>query len=281
MNNSNPFVPQGSLLEQKNKKRARVKVAVYSIFALNILVISPLLIQGCSKKDASVDLNNAASTQPADNSSTSTASTTPAPSATDTNMPPTLPPPPVSDTNPAVANNTPVPPVAPPVVTPPAPVPDAAPAGKDYVVAKGDSFYSIAKKFGVKIKEIEAANPGVVPAKLKVGQKLQIPAGGSTSGGAAAADAGSENVYVVKAGDSLTKIAKTHGTTIKAIRAANGMRTDKIKVGMKLKLPTKAAPAADTASAPVTTTANMAPAPAVQPIPSAPAADAAGTPVHQ
>src|ERR1700751_103967 len=102
MNNANPFVPQGSLLEQKNKKRARVKVAVYSIFALNILVISPLLIQGCSKKDANVDLNQAASTQPADNSgstsSTSTAATPPAPAAPDTNAPPTLPPPPVNNT---------------------------------------------------------------------------------------------------------------------------------------------------------------------------------------
>ena len=46
MNNPNPFIPQGSLLEQKNKKRARVKVAVFSIFAVNILVISPLLIRG-------------------------------------------------------------------------------------------------------------------------------------------------------------------------------------------------------------------------------------------
>ena len=43
MNNSNPFIPQGSLLEQKNKKRARVKVAVFSIFAFNLLVVTPLL----------------------------------------------------------------------------------------------------------------------------------------------------------------------------------------------------------------------------------------------
>lgn len=280
MNNSNPFVPQGSLLEQKNKKRARVKVAVYSIFALNIVVILPLLIQGCSKKDAAVDLNNAASTQPADNSSYSTTST---PSAPDTNAPPALPPPPVGNTTPEVANNTPAP-IAPqaPVVAP-APVvePVAPAAGKEYVVAKGDSFYSIAKKFGVKIKDVENANPGVVPAKLKVGQKLEIPAGSSASSGAAAADGGSENVYVVKAGDSLTKIAKVNGTTIKAIRAANGMKTDKIKVGMKLKLPTKAAPAADTTSAPVTTTANTTVAPAVQPIPAAPAADTTGIPTHQ
>lgn len=52
-------------------------------------------------------------------------------------------------------------------------------------------------------------------------------------------------VYVVKAGDTLERIAKTHGTTVKAIRAANQLKTDRINVGKKLKLPqtTNAAPA--------------------------------------
>jgi LysM repeat protein len=43
-------------------------------------------------------------------------------------------------------------------------------------------------------------------------------------------------VYVVKSGDTLAKIAKTHGTTIKAIKSANGLDTDHIWVGQKLKL---------------------------------------------
>jgi LysM repeat protein len=43
-------------------------------------------------------------------------------------------------------------------------------------------------------------------------------------------------VYVVKSGDTLARIAKTHGTTVKAIKAANGLDTDHITVGQKLKL---------------------------------------------
>jgi len=42
---------------------------------------------------------------------------------------------------------------------------------------------------------------------------------------------------VVKSGDTLTRIAKTHGTTIQAIEAANGLTDDRILVGAKLKIP--------------------------------------------
>src|ERR1700761_747574 len=98
MNNTNPFIPQGSLLEQKNRKRARVKVAVFSIFALNILVITPLLIQGCSKKETS-DSGN----PPAD-----TAAAAAPTNAPDTNPAPALPP--VTGTNaPAAMATNPVP----------------------------------------------------------------------------------------------------------------------------------------------------------------------------
>ena len=36
------------------------------------------------------------------------------------------------------------------------------------------------------------------------------------------------------------KIAKTHGTTVKAIESENGLSTTQIKVGQKLKIPAKA-----------------------------------------
>jgi LysM repeat protein len=47
-----------------------------------------------------------------------------------------------------------------------------------------------------------------------------------------------ETLYVVKSGDSLTRIAKAHGTTVKALKAANGLENDRIVVGAKLKIPT-------------------------------------------
>jgi LysM repeat protein len=47
-----------------------------------------------------------------------------------------------------------------------------------------------------------------------------------------------ETIYVVKSGDSLTRIAKAHGTTVKALKVANGLENDRIVVGAKLKIPT-------------------------------------------
>jgi LysM repeat protein len=44
-----------------------------------------------------------------------------------------------------------------------------------YSVAPGDTLAKIARKFAVKVDAIEAENPGLDPARLKVGQKIRVP----------------------------------------------------------------------------------------------------------
>jgi len=44
-----------------------------------------------------------------------------------------------------------------------------------YSVAPGDTLAKIARKFAVKVDAIEAENPGLDPARLKVGQKIHVP----------------------------------------------------------------------------------------------------------
>lgn len=51
------------------------------------------------------------------------------------------------------------------------------------------------------------------------------------------AEATGEAFYFVKSGDTLSRIAKTHNTTIKALKSANELATDRIVVGEKLKIP--------------------------------------------
>lgn len=46
-----------------------------------------------------------------------------------------------------------------------------------------------------------------------------------------------ESLYVVKSGDTVTRIAKGHGTTVKALKAANGLEGDRLVVGARLKIP--------------------------------------------
>src|SRR5262245_40494527 len=121
MNNPNPFLSPGSFLEQKNKARMRLKIAVFFSISLSVVVLMALLIQGCRKP------------HDADTGSTDTntpqLATSPTP---ETNPTPT---PPAPETNPA-----PIPP--PPVVQtpPPTPPPVVAPPSEDYTVIKGDTY---------------------------------------------------------------------------------------------------------------------------------------------
>lgn len=46
-----------------------------------------------------------------------------------------------------------------------------------------------------------------------------------------------ELIYVVKPGDTLIRIARLHRTTVKTLKAVNGLGSDTLAVGAKLKLP--------------------------------------------
>src|SRR6516225_3710446 len=49
-NNQSPLIPQGSFQEQKNKGRARVKIAVFLVLAIHGIGLMALLMQGCKKE---------------------------------------------------------------------------------------------------------------------------------------------------------------------------------------------------------------------------------------
>lgn len=52
--------------------------------------------------------------------------------------------------------------------------PEELPAGNYYVVKKGESFYSIAKKYGLTADQLQTLNPGVRPERIQIGQKIRI-----------------------------------------------------------------------------------------------------------
>lgn len=249
MNNPNPFVPKGSLLEQQGQRRSRLKLAVFCVLAVSVTGLTAMLIQGCKREKPVEDLNP----PPFDTNAFPLDATNP-PMMDVSNPPVVLPP---------ITTNAPV------IIPPVAPVEPLAPAaGSEYTVVKGDTLAVIAKKNGVTLKALQAANPGVIPTKLKIGQKLAIPAGGgSVTGSTTFAPSAVESgvtIYTVKSGDTLSKIAKAHGTTYKAIQNANGLVTTSIKVGQKLKIPSKVQPAV----------VAPAPAPVVEPAPVLPPASA-------
>lgn len=239
MNNPSPFNPQSSASEQKNQSRARVRTAVTLVFAVNFVALMALLLIGfgCRKpaepEVAAPETNTSAMTMPAFDTNSAALPGTNAPATTN-----------------ATAYVPPTPEPIAPVVTPA--------AGQEHVIVKGDTFETLHKTYHVSVKAIEDANPGVDPKKLKINQKINIPAPPAaattaiTATPAATDTAAGEVMHKVKSGDTLTTLSKHYGVSVKAIRAANNLTTDKIKVGDKLKIPAKtSAPAPDTA--PVTT----------------------------
>ena len=83
--------------------------------------------------------------------------------------------------------------------------------------------------------EPKPVSPPSAPASSAKTGPVAAPVVSKT--GAAMESIHSETFYVVKPSDTLSRIAKAHGTTVKAIKATNGLATDTIAIGMKLKLP--------------------------------------------
>ena len=97
-----------------------------------------------------------------------------------------------------------------------------------YIVQRGDSLWSIAKRFNVGVNEIKVAN-NLGSNLISIGQKLVIP-------GVAPSD--QTNVtYVVQKGDSLWSIANANNTTVDEIANLNDLSTNTIYTGQILQIP--------------------------------------------
>jgi len=245
----NPLVPQGTF-ESQARGKSHVRIAVFTILAIHVVVLGALLIQGCKR-----DKEETAITEPAiptnDFSSippfggTNDILSTPVPTNPGIGTSPFSNPP----TPPAMTSAPVIPPYTPTIPTTPSPaiVNNAAEGtpGTEHVIVKGDSFSSLATKFGVSARSIQNANPNLNPTRLKIGDKVKIPAKAaatsnfSGNNGAVAASSSSDT-YVVKSGDTLGKIAKTHATTARELQRLNNLTTTQIRVGQKLKIPARA-----------------------------------------
>lgn len=169
---------------------------------------------------------------------------------------------PVAPPTGAVTPVAPVAPPAPPATAMPAPTPTVT-----HIVKSGDTLWKLARQHNVTVAALKKAN-NLSTDTLKVGQKLTIPTtapsttAASTTPATASAPAPASTMttsdgtaYTVAAGDSLWKIATRNGITVDALKKANNLTSDSLKVGQKLIIPGRAAPATATA----TTMASSAP----------------------
>ena len=94
-----------------------------------------------------------------------------------------------------------------------------------YTVIKGDSLYSIAKKFNTTVDALKDAN-NLTNNNLAIGQILIIPSKEETNGN-----------YTVQAGDTLYKIANKFNTTVDEIKKFNNLDSNTLSIGQVLKIP--------------------------------------------
>lgn len=94
-----------------------------------------------------------------------------------------------------------------------------------YSVKAGDNLWTIAKNYGTTVGDIVRDNPEITdPNLIYPGQLLQIPGGVATLEPTAPAPVVppvDPNIYIVRPGDSLSKIAQVHYVTLSSLEAAN------------------------------------------------------------
>ena len=115
----------------------------------------------------------------------------------------------------------------------------------EYAVKRNENLTAIAKRFGLTVDQILLQNPDITnPNHLFTGQVIVLPAGRSEgvppmdrrrvtvlqrerNGGRVEA---TEQLYLVKSGDNLTRIARSYGLTLEKLLAANPQIDDANKL---------------------------------------------------
>jgi LysM repeat protein len=101
------------------------------------------------------------------------------------------------------------------------------------------------QKPAVKPAAFSGSLPATVPAAPQPAHiAMPQPASVPVKQIAATTAASTETIYTVKSGDTLSRIAKTHATTISALKTANGLTSDRLSIGTKLKIPANSGPQA-------------------------------------
>lgn len=88
----------------------------------------------------------------------------------------------------------------------------------------GDTFYSIAKRYGTTVDNLKSLNPKVDPSSLQIGYKLVVSGLKAT-------------YHTVVKGDTVSALAKKYGSTIIQVKEWNKLDSNyTIQNGQKLRV---------------------------------------------
>jgi cell wall-associated NlpC family hydrolase len=128
-----------------------------------------------------------------------------------------------------------------------------------YAIRNGDNDWSIARRYGISVKQLHAMNPGVKWTGLQIGQRLNVPGASVSKSTArptlAAASVKAGGTYKVQKNDNDWIIAKRFGIATSKLHALNpGVKWSRLQIGQTIKVPGKSSSVksgASLASAPI------------------------------
>jgi len=111
------------------------------------------------------------------------------------------------------------------------------PGGTIYTIRAGDTLFVLARRFGTTVDALLAANPGIDPQNLRIGQRICIPVAppDTCPGGF---------IYTIQAGDTFFRLAQRYGISVQDLINANpGVDPDRLQIGQRICIPIPAPPA--------------------------------------
>lgn len=132
-----------------------------------------------------------------------------------------------------------------------------------YTVQPGDSLWAIANHQGMSVSKLKSLN-NLSGNIIHPGQKLSITGSSSSSNStntsssnsSSSATSSQTSTYTVKGGDSLWLIANNHGTSVSNLKSLNGLSSNTIYVGQKLKVSGEASSSNSSSGSSHTSTTN-------------------------
>ena len=115
-------------------------------------------------------------------------------------------------------------------------------AGGTHVLRSGETLYSVARQYGVRVADLQELNDIDNPGRLCVGQRLRIPGkeGAQQVASARKNPSGSigrrsqkagRSTYTVQANDNLWSIARRHNVSVADLKRWNEVDEQNLQIG--------------------------------------------------